>query len=115
MSWFKRDPDGPPPYSSKPGGPSKQPNTPKQPSAPRTSTSAIPTDPLDGWACLTLSRDDRLRLINFPPSMIDVVRTALNNAWAEGIRSETDRPEWGHNAYEFKLDGYPCTLHVDHR
>ncbi|KLT43365.1 hypothetical protein CC85DRAFT_296045 [Cutaneotrichosporon oleaginosum] len=62
---------------------------------------------LAGWASIQLSRDDRLRLINFPAAITDVVRQAIYASWPKGIDGEKDLSDWGAGCWEFKLGGYP--------
>lgn len=90
----KRDPDGPPDYGSLGG----------------KGATGVPQPMLTGWACMTLSSDDRIRLINFPPSMTDIVRQTIVGAWPKGIDKEKDLAEHGAGVWEFKMKGYPCEL-----
>jgi hypothetical protein len=62
-----------------------------------------PAYSLHNHACVTLNRGDRLRLIRFPPTIIDVVRQAITNSWPRGLQSEQDYS----GAHEFKLNGNP--------
>lgn len=55
------------------------------------------------FACMSLNMGDRLRLIQFPQSGIDIVRGAIASAWRPGIQSEREY----HGAYEFKMHGNP--------
>ena len=54
-------------------------------------------------ACLTLNWTDRIRLIQFPAPIIDIIRQTIQTSWHRGIQNE--KPYAG--AYEFKLSGYP--------
>jgi hypothetical protein len=59
-------------------------------------------------ACLTLNRTDRLRLIRFPASIIDIVRQTILSSWPRGLKNE--KPYAG--SYEFKLNGNPWWGHA---
>jgi hypothetical protein len=52
---------------------------------------------------LTLEQHNRMRLINASKDLIAVVRTAINEAWPEGIKEEFNLIV----GYEFKLKGNP--------
>jgi hypothetical protein len=54
-------------------------------------------------ACMTLNMSDRLRLIRFPPRIIDVIRQAITKSWPRGLNKEKQDIEF----YEFKLYGNP--------
>jgi len=54
-------------------------------------------------ACLTLNLSDRLRLIRFPPSVIEIVRQAIVTSWPKGLHREKQEID----CYEFKLHGNP--------
>jgi hypothetical protein len=62
-----------------------------------------PSYALHQHACLTLNWTDRIRLIRFPPAIIDAVRQAIRVSWRRGLQNE--RMYAG--AYEFKLAGNP--------
>ncbi|KZP11617.1 hypothetical protein FIBSPDRAFT_183117 [Athelia psychrophila] len=55
------------------------------------------------WACLTMSRSDRLLLIQFPEDIKNIVRAAIVRSWPKGIQKEKEK----YGAYEFKLRGAP--------
>jgi hypothetical protein len=52
---------------------------------------------------LALNKNDRIRLINAPNNLIDVVRTAINEAWPMGVQEEFNV----NIGYEFKIKGSP--------
>ncbi|CAF0936190.1 unnamed protein product [Adineta steineri] len=54
-------------------------------------------------ACLTLNMTDRLRLIQFPTPIIDIIRQGILSSWRHGIQKEKNYA----GAYEFKLRGTP--------
>jgi hypothetical protein len=54
-------------------------------------------------ACLTLNMTDRLRLLRFPPAIIDVVRQAIMTSWRRGLQKEKQYA----GAHEFKFSGNP--------
>ncbi|CAF0821383.1 unnamed protein product [Adineta ricciae] len=54
-------------------------------------------------ACVSLNMSDRLRLIRFPPAIIDIVRQAIIESWSRGIHKEKQEADF----YEFKLHGNP--------
>ncbi|RQM12544.1 hypothetical protein B5M09_006845 [Aphanomyces astaci] len=57
------------------------------------------------FACLSLNRSDRIRLIHFPPEAVQWVKGAiLESKWSGGIQSTQ---VYAGNSYEFKLSGYP--------
>ncbi|CAF1074027.1 unnamed protein product [Rotaria sordida] len=62
-----------------------------------------PAYSLHQHACLTLNRTDRLRLIRFPTTIINVVRQAILSSWHRGLQNEKEYA----GAYEFKLNGNP--------
>ncbi|CAF3029619.1 unnamed protein product [Rotaria sp. Silwood2] len=62
-----------------------------------------PAYSLHQHACLTLNWTDRLRLILFPATIIDVIRQAILYSWPHGIQGEKQYA----GAYEFKLYGTP--------
>lgn len=102
MGLFKRDPDGPPAYD----GPSGYGDDKKESSlssgfgGPMYQTG--PSQPL--YACLHLSREDRIRLLGFPAHIAEVVKNTLAVAWPVGIQHS----EGGQGWHEFKLRGNPC-------
>jgi len=55
------------------------------------------------YACITLNMTDRLRLLQFPPDVINVVRDGLKGSWQRGIQDERIYA----GAHEFKLRGNP--------
>lgn len=48
---------------------------------------------------------DRIRLLNFPPEINDLIRQAIITTWVRGVQAERD---YG-GSYEFKLKGNPWT------
>ncbi|KAG4071485.1 hypothetical protein HA402_011639 [Bradysia odoriphaga] len=52
--------------------------------------------------CISLNRNDRIRLIGLPVDVINAIRTAITSSWGP-LQNEEDY----HGAYEFKLKGYP--------
>jgi len=60
-------------------------------------------EPAATFACVSLNMTDRLRLIGFPPLIIDSIREAINSSWPKGIQSERDY----YGSYEYKLNGNP--------
>lgn len=93
MGLFKRDPDGPPAYDGAGYAPDKKAAFDAGPSA---------AGPL--YACLHLSREDRIRLLGFPPHITDVLRDTLALAWPVGLQNSEGGAGW----HEFKLRGNPC-------
>ncbi len=67
------------------------------------STEPPPAYSLHQHACITLNSSDRLRLIRFPPAIIDVIRHTIETSWLRGLQREEEYSE----AYEFKLSGNP--------
>ena len=63
-------------------------------STPKTST----------FACILLSRSDRLRLVDFPQDVIPAVHQAVTRVWAPGVQGQG--PYEG--GWEWKLSGRPC-------
>ena len=57
------------------------------------------------FACLLLSRSDRVRLIGFSPDVIPAVDMAIGTAWPVGIQK---KGEYEGGGYEWKLSGRPC-------
>ncbi|CAK9785251.1 hypothetical protein CC85DRAFT_285353 [Cutaneotrichosporon oleaginosum] len=100
MGPFKRDPDGPPGYQEGSGGYLPEKKDPYSVSMGAGPT-AGPSQPL--FACLHLSREDRLRLLGFPPHITEVIKNTLAIAWPVGLQSSDGGPGW----FEFKLRGYP--------
>ncbi|KPV72706.1 uncharacterized protein RHOBADRAFT_46752 [Rhodotorula graminis WP1] len=70
-----------------------------------TSSYANPTRPVaPTYAALHLARSDRVRLIAFPPTVIQPVHDAITRSWALGIQhAGVSDPV----SYEFKLRGNP--------
>ncbi|BEI81232.1 hypothetical protein CcaverHIS002_0203920 [Cutaneotrichosporon cavernicola] len=92
----KHDPDGPPAYfGNGSDGPGKDKGLPIIPSF-SSQTQAL-------YACLHLSREDRIRLLGFPPHMVEVMRNTLTIAWPVGLQNSEGGPGW----HEFKLRGNP--------
>ncbi|UJR08571.1 hypothetical protein I4U23_012830 [Adineta vaga] len=54
-------------------------------------------------ACVSLNMSDRLRLMRFPPTIIELVRQAILDSWPRGINKEKQETDF----YEFKLHGNP--------
>ncbi|CAF4489893.1 unnamed protein product [Rotaria sp. Silwood2] len=63
----------------------------------------LPTYILDQHACVILNMTDRLRLIRFPPSIIDMIREVIISNWPQGLNKEREEVDF----YEFKLNGNP--------
>lgn len=105
MGLFKRDPDAPPGYDDHVPPPPEKENKggarlsmgPPQPQA-GPSNAAL-------YACLMLCQNDRVRLLNFPPHITEVIRQTLAVAWPVGLQA--DAP-YGPGCHEFKLKGNPC-------
>jgi len=57
------------------------------------------------FACLLLSRSDRIRLIGFSPDAIPAVDGAITSAWPPGIQN---KGQYDGGGYEWKLSGRPC-------
>lgn len=57
------------------------------------------------FACLLLSRSDRVRIIGFPANVIPAVEEAIARVWVPGISSKGNYDGGG---YEWKLSGRPC-------
>jgi hypothetical protein len=57
------------------------------------------------FACMLLSRSDRIRLIGFTSDVIAAVEAAIARVWAAGIQN---RGEYSGGGYEWKLAGHPC-------
>lgn len=81
----------PPPYIPPPQGSSAHPVDGKQ-------------QPPLTFACILLSRQDRVRVLGFPAEYIPPVREAINNAWPKGIQKEAPFE----SGFEWKLSGRPC-------
>ncbi|KAF0695380.1 Aste57867_13814 [Aphanomyces stellatus] len=57
------------------------------------------------FACLSLNRGDRLRLINFPPEAVQWIEGAIKESrWPYGVQSTQ---VYAGRSFEFKLNGYP--------
>ncbi|RSH79696.1 uncharacterized protein EHS24_009348 [Apiotrichum porosum] len=84
--------DHPPPYIPPPQGSSAHPVDGKQ-------------QPPLTFACILLSRQDRVRVLGFPAEYIPPVREAINNAWPKGIQKEAPFE----SGFEWKLSGRPST------
>ncbi len=63
---------------------------------------------LAGWASIQLARSDRMRFINFPAPVIDIMRQTLRASWPKGLDGEKDLGAWGSGCWEFRLGGNPC-------
>ena len=65
---------------------------------------AIPSDGsrLAGFV-ISLNRNDRLRLIDAPPDVVECAKRTIAQTWSRGIQQEKQK----FNAYEFKLAGTP--------
>jgi len=57
------------------------------------------------YACVLLSSSDRLRFLNFPANIPNVVQGILQHAWPPGIQQ---RFQLEYGGMEFKLKGNPC-------
>jgi len=68
-----------------------------------TTAVALSANKTHQHACITLDSSDRLRLIRFPPVIINVVRQAIEVSWPRNIKSEQQYTD----AHEFKLHGNP--------
>lgn len=57
------------------------------------------------YAALLLSRSDRIRIINFPGSIVQPLDAAIKRVWAPGVQQQGayDQASW-----EWKLSGRPC-------
>ncbi|KAJ7635020.1 hypothetical protein FB45DRAFT_1025921 [Roridomyces roridus] len=74
----------------------------KAPSDASTSTSFRTT-----FAFVSMHMGDRLRLLNFPPEIIAIIRQTISTSWPRGLQSEM----LYHGSHEFKLRGYPWRGH----
>ncbi|CAF1381966.1 unnamed protein product [Rotaria sordida] len=54
-------------------------------------------------ACMTFSMNDRLRLVRFPLTIINVIQKIINTTWLQGLQKEKQ----DENYYEFKFNGNP--------
>jgi len=89
-----------------PPPPQQQQPPPEYPQPHPTSSYANPNRPAaPTYAALHLARSDRVRLVGFPPSVIQPVHDAIWGAWALGIQKEST---FDPVSYEFKLKGNPC-------
>ncbi|KAJ7635048.1 hypothetical protein FB45DRAFT_1142854 [Roridomyces roridus] len=59
------------------------------------------------FASLSMHMGDRLRLLNFPPEIIAIIRQTISTSWPRGLQSEM----LYHGSHEFKLRGYPWRGH----
>ena len=59
----------------------------------------------DLYACLALSRSDKIRLIGFPKPIFDIVTSVIEEYWEGGIMEQGAHMDDG---YEWKLTGRPC-------
>lgn len=57
------------------------------------------------FACLLLSRSDRVRIIGFPNDVVPAVEEAIARVWYPGISS---RGPYDGGGYEWKVSGRPC-------
>lgn len=85
---------------------------PSYPETPVGSTSAPPAQPRPGqfgtpFACLLLSRSDRIRILGFPENVIPAIDESIQRVWVPGIQNKGPS---AHQAYEWKLSGRPCEL-----
>ncbi|GAA5852609.1 hypothetical protein JCM9279_005528 [Rhodotorula babjevae] len=88
-----------------PQQPPPQQPPPQYPQPHPTSSYANPTRPAaPTYAALHLARSDRVRLVGFPPSVIQPVHDAIWGSWALGIQKEST---FDPVSYEFKLKGNP--------
>ena len=58
------------------------------------------------FACIALSDEHRLGLLDFPPSHMETLREVLARAYLPGITSQEQRDN---GCYEMDLEGYPWT------
>ena len=56
------------------------------------------------YACVSLSDMDHLRLINFPPDIIQKLRATIGNSYMPGIQNERKRDNF---VFEIHLSGWP--------
>ena len=61
------------------------------------------------FACVLLSSTDKIRLLNFPESVVAAVETAIQQGWRHGIQEQGLFKGGG---YEFKLVGRPCMFNA---
>lgn len=54
-------------------------------------------------ACIVLTDTDRIRLIQFPIEIIDLIRQSIISHWSRGIQKEDPHPFF----HDFKLRGNP--------
>lgn len=85
---------------------------PSYPETPVGSTSAPPAQQRPGqfgtpFACLLLSRSDRIRILGFPDNVIPAIDESIQRVWVPGIQNKGPS---AHQAYEWKLSGRPCKL-----
>lgn len=112
MGLFKRDPDGPPAYDGPPGP--TPPEKGERLSMPPSAQAQAGPSNAALYACIMLSSTDRMRLVNFPPHVTEIVRHALSVAWPIGL--QIDAPvNMGVRCHEFKLKGNPCELGWEQR
>lgn len=84
-----------PPYSEKSGPPQQS-----QPSdAPAPSYTPFRTT----FACMSLHRSDRIRMMQFPPEDISAIRDIIKRSWSKGLQAQGPYSA----SYEFKLYGNP--------
>lgn len=72
---------------------------------------SVPAKPAfrTAFASLSLHMWDRMRLLNFPPHIVDLVRDIIRRTWPGGVQDQ--RPYAG--SFEFKLTGYPWRGHSE--
>lgn len=61
------------------------------------------------FASLSLHMTDRIRLLDFPQEIVDLVRNVLQRNWQRGIQQECVY----YGSYEFKLYGRPWSISMD--
>jgi hypothetical protein len=77
--------------------------TPTNPSQDETDIPPYTPATCDAFATLTISKSDRIRLISFPPIIVDAVQEIIQSTWPRGIQNTREY----NGAHEFKLCGWP--------
>jgi len=68
------------------------------------SSDTTPPQPcITKFACLTLHRNDRLRLLSFPAPILEGIKQVIQTTWYKGLQTER---VYSHS-YEFKMGGNP--------
>ncbi|KAH6669708.1 hypothetical protein F5X68DRAFT_265170 [Plectosphaerella plurivora] len=73
--------------------------------APGSGSPAFKTE----FACISLNKSDRIRLIDFPPPDFTAVQDVVKKTWHEGIA----RSDGYGSSREIKLNGYPWRADID--